>query len=168
LIQQLAARLCKTCRLFDRYHRMRRMQVLAVLLGAVLLFRALGLGGVELFASWLTSARAALALMFVFTAVSHFTPMRNDLIAMVPPALPRPDLLVFFTGIAELAGAVGLLFRATRWWAACGLVILLLVMLPANINAVRRGVLLRGRAATPLWLRVPMQALFIAWAWVVR
>lgn len=144
------------------------MQVLAVLFGGTLLFRALGLAGIELFATWLTSARAALALMFAFTAVSHFAPMRHDLIAMVPPALPRPDLLVFFTGIAELAGAVGLLFPVTRYWAACGLVILLLAMLPANISAARRGVRLRGRAATPLWLRVPMQVLFIAWAWVVR
>jgi hypothetical protein len=25
----------------------------------------------------------------------------------------------------------------------------------------------RGQAATPLWLRIPMQLLFIAWAWAV-
>ena len=32
-------------------------------------------------------------------------------------ALPRPDLLVLVTGIAELAGAIGLLIPATRYWA---------------------------------------------------
>jgi uncharacterized membrane protein len=47
--------------------------------------------------------------MFAFTAVSHFAPMKKDLIAMVPPALPRPDVIVLVTGIMELAGAAGLL-----------------------------------------------------------
>jgi uncharacterized membrane protein len=144
------------------------MPVLAVLVGSTLLLKALGWTGVAALATWLACARAGLALMFAFTAVSHFTPMKRDLIAMVPPGLPRPDLLVLFTGIAELTGAVGLLVPATRFYAALGLVVLLVVMLPANVSAARRGVLLRGRTATSLWLRVPMQALFIAWTWAVR
>lgn len=106
--------------------------------------------------------------MFVFTAVAHWAPMKKDLIAMVPPALPRPDLIVLVTGIAELAGAVGLQLAATRFWAAWGLVVLLVLMLPANVSAARRGVSMRGRPVTPLWLRIPMQVLFIVWAWMVR
>ena len=66
------------------------MQVLGVLFGSLLLYRGLGTAGVSLFASWIVSARFALATMFVFTAVSHFAPMKKDLIAMVPPNLPRP------------------------------------------------------------------------------
>ncbi len=144
------------------------MQVLIVLFGSALLFRVLGLAGMETVSTWLASARAALALMFAFTAVSHFAPMKRDLVAMVPPGLPRPELLVFATGLAELALAAGLLIPATRFWAACGLIVLLVLLLPANISAARRGVRLRGRLATPLWLRVPMQVLFIVWAWSVR
>src|SRR5262245_56659167 len=67
------------------------MFVLAVLFGFTLVFRALGLAGVALFDTWLLSARAALAVMFSFTAASHFGPMKKDLIAMVPPSFPRPD-----------------------------------------------------------------------------
>jgi len=144
------------------------VQVLAVLFGSLLLYKALGAAGVSLFASWLESARFALATMFAFTAVSHFAPMRKDLIAMVPPALPRPDLLVFATGVLEVAGAAGLLFGATQFWAACGLILLMAAMLPANVSAARRGIGIRGRAATPLWLRVPMQILFVIWAWYAR
>ena len=144
------------------------MTVLIVLVGALAVFRGLGFAGVDLFATWISSARAALATMFAFTSVSHFAPMRKELIAMVPASLPRPDLLVFVTGLAELAGAIGLLIPALRLWAASALILLLVLMLPANISAARRGLLLRGRRATSLWIRVPMQVLFIAWAWIVR
>ena len=144
------------------------MQVLAVLFGSLLLYRALGAAGVSLFSGWMMSARFALATMFAFTAVSHFAPMKRGLIAMVPPGLPRPDLLVLATGVLELAGAAGLLIEATRFWAACGLILLMAAMFPANVSAARRGIEIRGRRATPLWLRVPMQVLFAAWAWYVR
>jgi uncharacterized membrane protein len=144
------------------------MAVLFVLFGSCFLFRLLGFLLVPALDSWVVSARVALATMFLFTATSHFAPMKEDLIAMVPPALPRPDVLVFLTGLAEFAGAVGLLIPSTRRLAAACLIILLAVMLPANISAARRGVLLRGRPATSLWLRVPMQLLFIAWAWAIR
>jgi len=135
------------------------MQVLVVLFGSLLVYRALGASGVSLFASWNESARFALASMFVFTAVSHFAPMKKDLIAMVPPSFARPDLLVLATGVLELAGAAGLLFEATRFWAACALMLLMIAMLPANVSAARRGLEIRGRRVTPLWLRVPMQVL---------
>jgi len=144
------------------------MQVLVVLFGSLLVYRALGASGVSLFASWNESARFALASMFVFTAVSHFAPMKKDLIAMVPPSFARPDLLVLATGVLELAGAAGLLFEATRFWAACALMLLMIAMLPANVSAARRGLEIRGRRVTPLSLRVPMQVLFIVWAWYVR
>jgi uncharacterized membrane protein len=124
------------------------MQVLAVLFGSLLLYRALGAAGLPRFDSWIASGRFALATMFVFTAVSHFAPMKRDLIAMVPARLPRPDLLVFATGMLELAGAAGLLFEATRFWAVCGLILLMAAMLPANVSAARRGIQLR--AAKPL------------------
>jgi uncharacterized membrane protein len=144
------------------------MQVLAVLFGSMFLYRALGAAGVSLFATWITSAQFALATMFFFTAISHFAPMKRDLIAMVPYRLPRPDLLDFGTGVLELAGATGLVIERTRFWAACGLILLMAAVLPANASAARRGVEIRGRRATPLWIRVPMQVLFVIWAWYVR
>ena len=144
------------------------MAVLIVLFGSLLLYRGLGALGISALQAWLTCARFALATMFLFTAISHFAPTRRDLIAMVPPSFPRPDLLVTLTGILEFAGAVGLLLPPTRTWAAYGLILLLLAMFPANFSAARRGVQLRGHAATPLWIRIPMQILFIGWAWWIR
>jgi uncharacterized membrane protein len=144
------------------------MVVLIVLFGSLLLYRAMGVLGVSLFATWVSCARCALATMFAFTACSHFAPMKKDLIATVPPALPCPDLIVLVTGILELAGAAGLLFDATRRLAAWGIILLLIAMFPANVGAARRGMKIRGRPVTPLWIRTPMQALFVLWAWWVR
>ncbi|HEV2387593.1 MAG TPA: DoxX family protein [Candidatus Acidoferrales bacterium] len=142
--------------------------MLAVLLGSLLLYLGLGALGVHWFAAWIDCARYALATMFFFTGVAHFSSERRDLIAMVPPRLPRPELLVAITGILEFAGALGLLIPETRAWAAWCLVLFLVAVFPANVSAARRGIGIRGRPHTPLWLRAPMQLLFILWTWRVR
>jgi uncharacterized membrane protein len=63
--------------------------------------------------------------------------MRRDMIAIVPPRLPKPALLVTITGVLELLGAVGVLYPPTRVAAAVCLLALMLVMFPANVYASR-------------------------------
>jgi uncharacterized membrane protein len=144
------------------------MPVLIVLFGSLLLYRVLGAFGIPPFATWIESARFALSTMVGFTAISHFAPVKKDLIAMVPPRLPHPPLIVFVTGIMDFGVAVGLLIEKTRPWAAWGHFVLLVAIFPANISAARRGLRIRGRPVSPLWMRAPMQILFILWAWFVR
>ena len=100
----------------------------------------------------------------MFTASAHFTKMKKDLMGMVPQALPNPRFLVHLTGVLEVLGAVGLLVPSTRELAGLCLVLLMAAMFPANVNAALKGVPMRGRPPTPLWLRVPMQVLFVALA----
>jgi len=59
------------------------------------------------------------------------------MIAIVPPRLPSPGLLVTVTGVLELLGAAGLLYPPTRVAAAVCLFVLMLVMFPANVYATR-------------------------------
>lgn len=139
-----------------------------VLLVSLLILRGLGALGLGAFAAWQDDAAYALALMFLFTASAHFTRTREDLVRMVPAQLPFPRQIVTLTGICEGLGAIGLLIPATRAVAAVALLLLLVAMFPANVNAALRRLPLRGRPPTPLWLRVPMQLLFIGfacWAW---
>ncbi|WP_326698812.1 hypothetical protein OG909_16725 [Streptomyces sp. NBC_01754] len=82
-----------------------------------------------------TALRGGLAAMFLLTGGAHFVGMRQELMDMVPPALPAPGLLVTLTGVAELVGALALLWRATSGPAAGALGILLIVMFPANVYA---------------------------------
>lgn len=145
------------------------MSVLLILVLSCLVFRGLGFAGISAFASWQASARDALSLMLVFTGISHFTFMKEDFVRMMPPSIPQPRAMVYFTGVCEIAGAIGLLIPDFRRAAAYALVAFFVAVLPANIHAARAGVTLRGRPATNLWLRIPMQILFIAIAvWSAR
>lgn len=133
-----------------------------VLAGTFLLLRALGPLAHPSLRSWVTSLRWALAVMFLVTASAHFGARRPDLVRMVPPSFPEPELIVTLTGIAELLGAVGLLLPRVAPWAATGLALLLVAMFPANVHAARAGLSIGGVPVTPLLPRVALQLAFLA------
>jgi uncharacterized membrane protein len=137
------------------------LAVLIVLFGSWLILRGIGALGVAALATWQDSARYALATMFAFTGVAHFTKLRHDLARMVPRMFPRPMAMVYIAGVLELLGAGGLLLPRFRALAGLCLIALLVAMFPANMRAAFNRMELGGRAATPLWLRAPMQLLFI-------
>ncbi len=141
------------------------MLVLILLLVSWVIFRGIGAAGVHALASWQDSARYALVLMFVFTASAHFNKMKHDLARMIPAYFPKPLAIVYITGVLELLGAAGLMFPQFRRLAGICLIALLIGMFIANINAAQKDVTLRGKPPTQLWLRAPMQVLFIALLW---
>jgi len=141
------------------------MVVLLVLFGAWLNLRGVGALGVAALGTWHDSVRYALAVMFVFTGVAHFNKMRHDLARMIPAYFPQPMLIVYITGVCEFLGAAGLLIPRFRSLAATCLILLLIGMFTANINAALKGVTLGGKPVTPLGLRTPMQILFISLIW---
>ncbi|MCX0272347.1 hypothetical protein NLM24_16900 [Nocardia zapadnayensis] len=109
--------------------------------------------------SWPHATVLGLAAMFLLTASAHFQqPRRAGLIAMVPPRLPDAPALVTLTGVLELAGVIGLLVPATSRFAAAVLLVLLLVMFPANVHAARAGL---GIKTMPLPQRALVQVFFI-------
>ena len=139
--------------------------MLVVLFGSWLILRGIGALGITALATWHDSVRYALAVMFVFTGVAHFNKMRHDLAQMIPSFFPEPMAIVYITGAAEFLGAAGLLIPRFRSLAGICLILLLLGMFTANVNAALKGVTLNGKPVTPLWLRTPMQILFIALIW---
>jgi uncharacterized membrane protein len=105
----------------------------------------------------------------------HFAAFRF-FVQIVPPQLPAPAFLVWSSGICEIALGALLLPEGTRRWAGYGLVALYVAVFPANIYMAVSNVQLQGmpawfRQPSPLalWLRLPLQFAFIAWAlWVSR
>jgi uncharacterized membrane protein len=114
---------------------------------STLLLRVIGAAGMGLLSSWTWCLRGGLALMFVLAASAHWGKQRGDLIAMVPRAVPRPDLMVSATGVFEIFGALGLVIPATAPVAAAYVAILLIVLFPANVRAARERLTIgdRGR-----------------------
>ncbi len=125
------------------------MAALIVLVASLLIYRAAGALGLAWLGSWQTAARSALSTMLLFTTIAHFTQMSEDLVRMMPPAIPWPRALVYFTGLCEIAGAMGLLIPATRRVAGIALIVFFVAVFPANVRAARSGIGLRGKAATP-------------------
>ena len=135
--------------------------LIALLLGT-LGARLVGALGVDYVGSWPAAIAVGLAAMFAVTGIAHFVnPLRRDLIAIVPPQLPAPALLVTVTGVLELLGAVTLLPPGTRVAAAWGLLALMLAMFPANVYASRIPTPPKSMT-TRLSLRTAMEVVFLA------
>jgi len=141
------------------------MIVVAVLVISLLLFRAAGALGVAALASWVAATRYALAMMFITTGIGHFNQTRFELENIVPQVFPNRMALVYFTGICEFAGAIGMLIPRFRNIAGICLIVLLIAMLPANIKAAQESLQILGRPATPLSIRIPLQIVFIGLIW---
>lgn len=123
--------------------------------------RLLGVLGMIEIGSWLEAARLATAMAFIMMGIAHFTPLRHDVVRLVPPSVPKPVLVVAVLGAWQILGGIGLLTAARRIWAV-GLVVLLLIKLPANVRIARESLSLKGRWATsPVW-RIPAQLLWLA------
>ena len=104
-----------------------------------------------------------LALLFVAAGVWHFV-RPGTYLRIMPPALPAPLLLVYVSGVAEIAGGLGLLLPATRRWAGWGLVALLVAVFPANVYMA----LIHEQLGIPGWVawgRLPLQLPLLWWVW---
>jgi uncharacterized membrane protein len=105
--------------------------------------------------------RAALAIMFFLASSAHWGKRRLDLIRMVPPVFPQPDLLITITGVLEIIGAIGLLVPRTARAACICLALLLVGLFPANVHAARQHLTFAGRRVPGLPVRGAMQLVFI-------
>ena len=122
---------------------------------------------------WRTALRVSAAVFFVAAGVNHFV---NPAFyrRIVPPKFPRPAALVVISGIAEILGGVGLLMRPLRRAAGWGLIALLVAVFPANVYMAMAPEnfpdlpipqsLQRFRVPL-LRVRLPLQAVFVAWIW---
>lgn len=109
-----------------------------------------------------TVLRWVLAILMILIGVGHFI-APAPFAQIVPDYLPAPVLLVLVSGFFEVLGGAGLLIPKVRRASGIGLVLLYLAVFPANIYSAMNHI----PAEVPpvlLWVRLPFQLLFIAWA----
>jgi uncharacterized membrane protein len=110
--------------------------------------------------------RLALAALVIGAGVMHFT-SAAFFVSIVPPWLPAPTVLVQISGVAEIAGGLGIVLPPTRRAAGIGLMLLFFAVFPANVNMALYHLPMNGKAVAPalLWARLFLQPLLIYWAW---
>jgi uncharacterized membrane protein len=74
-----------------------------------------------------------LAALFLASGTVHLV-RPTVMEPMIPRALPAPRQLVYVSGVAELACAAGLILPRTRRVAGWGSAVLLLLVLPGNLQ----------------------------------
>jgi uncharacterized membrane protein len=93
----------------------------------------------------------------------HFVRPR-EYAAIMPDYVPAHRELVAISGVAEIAGGLGVLHPRTRRLAGSWLVATLVAVFPANLHMALHPERYRQIPRALLYARLPVQGLFIAWA----
>lgn len=101
-----------------------------------------------------------LSLFFLAGGLGHFvnTPF---FVSIMPPGIPYPLFWVYFTGVCEILGAIGLWLAPTRTAAAWCLLVLCVAVFPANIYMACYPERFSQFSSTALYARLPMQFVLI-------
>lgn len=109
-----------------------------------------------------------LAASFILTGLYHFINPAYFL-KIMPPYLPWHLFLVYLSGFFEVVLGIIVLIPKSRYVAAWGLIALLIAVFPANIHMALNPSLYPEINPLALWIRLPLQAVLIAWAyWYTR
>jgi uncharacterized membrane protein len=104
-------------------------------------------------------------LWFFIGGIAHFVATETEM-RIVPPYVPWPHAAVLASGVCELLGAVGLLWRPTRRAAGVGLLLLTIAVTPCHVYMLQRSDLFPAVPLWALWLRLPLQlGLLVLIAW---
>lgn len=103
-------------------------------------------------------------LIFIGAGVNHFA-IPGTYERIVPAGLGDPKLLVQISGVAEVAGGVGMLLKPTRRLAGLGLVTLLAAVFPANIHMALHPEQFAKIPRWALYARLPLQPLMMWGVW---
>ena len=108
--------------------------------------------------------RLLLGAFFLAAGTLHFLKSK-PYVATVPDVLPRKHEIVYVSGVAEIAGGLGVLAgrRSAGWW----LIATLIAVFPANVNMAVHADRFPSVPEPLLWARLPVQGVLIAWVWRV-
>ena len=111
----------------------------------------------------MTWSQRLLVALFTAAGTLHF--LRPAMYEQImPDYLPAHRALVLASGAAELAGATGLVFPATRRAAGWWLTAVLLAIFPANVHMTLHPDRYAAIPRSLLWARLPIQPLLVLWA----
>ena len=101
---------------------------------------------------------------YLFAGISHFKNPKFFL-KITPKWVYRPDLVNIIIGIIEIGLALGLVLKTTRSISAVGIIILLILVFPANVYHLQISIKKKKNIIGTI-IRLPIQGLLIYWAYI--
>jgi uncharacterized membrane protein len=108
-----------------------------------------------------------LGLVFVGAGLNHFA-MPRPYRQIVPPDLGDwvdAGTVVTLSGVAEIAGGLGVMAPRTRRLAGLWLIAVLAAVFPANLYMARNAAEFPRIPRWALYARLPLQPLMMRWVW---
>ena len=106
-----------------------------------------------------------MASMYIFAGIPHFWKPKAYL-KIMPSYLPYHLELVYLSGALEILFGAMLFFPETQSVGAWGIIAVLIGVLPANIDMAVKYKGKKPWVRLVLWLRLPLQAWLVYWAWL--
>jgi len=117
------------------------------------------------------TATFLLGIFFILAGINHFV-MPEFYHPLIPDYFPFPVFINYASGIIEILLGLGVLITRSRYYAALGIVVLMVFFIPSHIHfiiigsCVEDGLCLHPAIA---WIRlVVIHPLLILWAWWCR
>jgi len=104
-----------------------------------------------------------MSVFYMFAGISHFR-KPEFFLKITPPWVPAPEKVNLLVGTIEFLLGLGMLFAATRSFAAWGIILLLIAVFPANVYHFQKS-LKKNKMVIPTLIRLPIQVLLIYWAY---
>jgi uncharacterized membrane protein len=106
-----------------------------------------------------------LLALFIFVAgVMHFT-NTTFYLSIMPPYISWHLAMVYISGFFEIVLGLMLIVPKFERLTAWGIIALLIAVFPANLHMALHPELYPYISPMALWLRLPMQGIFVAWAY---
>jgi uncharacterized membrane protein len=109
-------------------------------------------------------SKYVLGSLFILAGLNHFLNLELYL-QIMPSYLPLHLFLVYLSGVFEMLFGFLILFPSWTRVAAWGLIITLIVIFPANLHMALNAEDHTFIPSILLWLRLPFQAVLIAWSY---
>ena len=114
--------------------------------------------------SWKNFGLAIVFAWFMVGGITHFT-NPQFFVSIMPPYIGYHLELVYISGVFEIIGAIGILIPRLRQWAGNGLILLVILVSPANVHMWLNPDLFPDVPEAFLSLRLVIQLLLLALIW---
>lgn len=105
--------------------------------------------------------------MFILAGSLHFL-IPGMYMKIMPDYIPNHKAMVFWSGVFEVLGGIGIMIPFSKTISAIGLILLLVAVFPANLDMFRKAWKKRGFSLFTLatLIRLPVQFWLIYWVYV--